>query len=355
MVPRSDGRAYQLEARVDPSKCVGCGICVGACDGGAIDVPILPAIAQRHRLDDWLDAARDAPCVAFLCASAAGAGLTVDAATGRARELPGYVVLPVPCAGWVQPLLVERAFRHGASGVLIVGCAPAEPAYREGARFTRLRLAGERVPALRSARTAPGRVRFLELGRSDRARLRAEARAFRAGDAAPPRPPARRAARIACGLALAGGLGAVTWLASDARYHTPPAAAGPRLVVAFQHPGRAGERCRDVPPEELAKQPVHMRQPRVCERGRLPVRLRVTVDGEVRVARSVPARGLFGDGLSVAMETLPLAPGEHVVRVEIGDSADGGEWQHVSERAFAAAAGERRVVVFDRSDGFVWE
>src|SRR4030067_938076 len=36
MVPRHDGTRYKQTAVVNPAKCVGCGICVGACDSAGI-------------------------------------------------------------------------------------------------------------------------------------------------------------------------------------------------------------------------------------------------------------------------------------------------------------------------------
>jgi hypothetical protein len=125
-----------------------------------------------------------------------------------------------------------------------------------------------------------------------------------------------------------------------------PAAAPAGVTISFKHPGRTGERCRDVPADELAKLPPHMRQPRVCERGRAAVRLRVTVDGALALDEEHPPRGLFGDGNAVAVRELALPPGEHHVRVELDGFSD--------ERTVVARDGELRVVTFDRTHGFRW-
>jgi ferredoxin/coenzyme F420-reducing hydrogenase delta subunit len=156
--PRDDTRPFAKQARIDPARCVGCGVCVGSCDPGGIRTPQLPLDDVKATLDRWL--ARDARPVTFVCGRATR--LAIDPETGVSEAHPGQAVLAVPCAGWVHPLLVERALRHGAPEVIIVGCPPGDPAYREGATWERARLASERVPKLRADRIDAARVRFVD-------------------------------------------------------------------------------------------------------------------------------------------------------------------------------------------------
>jgi quinol-cytochrome oxidoreductase complex cytochrome b subunit len=61
MLPRSDGKAYEVEAVVDPALCMSCGLCTGACPTATpfrrhselvpgIDMPDLPAAALRESI-----------------------------------------------------------------------------------------------------------------------------------------------------------------------------------------------------------------------------------------------------------------------------------------------------------------
>jgi hypothetical protein len=125
-------------------------------------------------------------------------------------------------------------------------------------------------------------------------------------------------------------------------------------VVSIKHVGKAGEHCRTLTPEELAARPVHMRQARECARGRAPVRVRVSVDGQVVQARQLDGSGLFGDGPSIGVITVPVTPGAHAVRVELGETHDPAEWTHVGERQLDWPEHGRRVVQFDRATGFAW-
>ena len=82
------------------------------------------------------------------------------------------------------------------------------------------------------------------------------------------------------------------------------------------------------------------------------MRLRVSVDGERRVDHAYSPSGIWSDGSSVAVVPLSLTPGEHAIRVEIGDSHDPDDWSHVSEQTIEFDERFRRVIAFDRASGF---
>lgn len=342
MVPRTDGRDFAVEARVDPSKCVGCGVCAGSCDSAGIGVPSLSVVEARTRMDAWLDKSTEHRRILFACARSAAADLNVDAQSGVAAGLPGFRVVPVGCIGWVHALTVERALRHGAEQVVLLGCSETEPACREGVAHTRARMEGLRKPALRGSRD---RVLVLAHDRGQGHRL-----SELLGASAPrgPRPG---------GLLLAAVVGVVLLLASLAgsrvSYGGPPMS-GPELVVSFKIAGQASTVCRDVTPEEKAKQPVHMRQDRVCERRRSPVRLRVWVDDVLRLDATYGGGGVRGDGVSVGLEHVALTTGSHKVRATLAEAADGGAGasEHHSERTIVVGARDRVVLWFERSSGF---
>jgi coenzyme F420-reducing hydrogenase delta subunit len=186
MVARTDGNTkYRTQASIIESKCVECGICAGSCDTAGVGIDSFASIEQRRRMEAWLKDAVDEGAevrFAFSCAESAGAGLSVDPDTGLCAELPGYRVLQVPCIGWIHPLLIERALRNGAEGVLMVSCAPGECRYREGAEWAGQRLSGKREPALRPDKVDAEQVRVLGLDRTRKAELIAEALRFAGGE-----------------------------------------------------------------------------------------------------------------------------------------------------------------------------
>jgi len=358
MVARTDGRKFPSVAFVDPDRCVGCGICAGSCDSSGIGLPWLTQPAERHRMDAWLEASPAGSLhVAFACARSAASTLTVQD-DGTSPELPGYRVLPVPCAGWVHPLTIERALRRGAAGVAIVSCRPGSCAYREGATWTKDRVAGTREPVFRADHADPRKVMHIQLDAHERDRLIAEARGFRGDGQEPVAPVATdgthrapsRAIAVLVGLFVAALFAAMTWLPSDLPYHTP-ATPEPQLVVSFKLAGEVTERCRTRTSEELAALPAHKRVPKVCERGREPVHLIVKIDDAVVIDRDYEPSGAFGDGASVAVETLDVPAGRRRVTLSL---STGSNAPSSDERELDFQLHSRRVVMFDRLLGFSW-
>ena len=130
----------------------------------------------------------------------------------------------------------------------------------------------------------------------------------------------RRVARYAAGALLAAAVAAGT--AALSRVPWAPAGGDAALLrLSWRLRGERVERCRRVPPEELAKQPAHMRREEVCEGRVLPYVLRVSVDGRTLVDDTVHAVGARGDRPLYVFRELPLAPGAHRVSIRF-DRAD---------------------------------
>ncbi|MBK7581439.1 MAG: hydrogenase iron-sulfur subunit [Myxococcales bacterium] len=356
MVPRTDGKAFGVMAQVDPKKCVGCGICAGSCDSAGVGLTWFDSIRQRHRIDQLVDktlSAETEPLLALMCSESAGATLSVDDETARCKELPGFAVVRIPCAGWVHPLTVERALRRGARGVMIVASGPGSCMYREGGRWAGERMTGAREPVLRTDKVEPGQLLVVELFRTERRRLLDEAKAFAARAPRPKSARPGRATQLIAGLGIAAMFGLVTWAGTAVAYRTP-ADPSPKLVVSFKHPGKAGENCREPSAEELAKLPKHMRQKRICERRRVAVRVRVEVDGRELSNKAYEPRGIWGDGNSISIERFPLPAGPHDVTIQLGDGMDDREFDHTTTRRVTLAPRHNTVVLFDKMTNFVW-
>lgn len=77
--------------------------------------------------------------VAFLCnwCSYAGADL---AGVSRLQYPPNIRIIRVMCSGRISPIIVLRALKDGADGVLVSGCHPGDCHYLKGNLFTRRNL-----------------------------------------------------------------------------------------------------------------------------------------------------------------------------------------------------------------------
>ena len=342
-------------ARVDASKCVGCGVCVGSCDSHGIDQARMPVLdvrrwINRHSSDQDTGEGR---FIAFVCAQSAGADLQIDT-DGNCDQLPGYQVVPVPCSGWVHMLTVERALRKGAKGVLIAGCA-SNTACRNGSQWTEERLAGKREPEFR-LQDSPDRdrVRLIRFDRTDKKAFLKSADAFRDGQAEPILDSRRLTMqRVTTAGILLLVLGALLVGVSDAFYGSP-AMPESELVVSFKHAGQLVD-VEQAPSGGQDERLPHMRGTSSARKVRVPVRLRVVVDGTERFNGSFEAGGLFNDGSSVAIEAFTLSPGEHEVALFIGDSADPSEWSYTDTMSLHFEASQRRVVQYEAGSGFSWK
>lgn len=351
MVPRTEGRErFPTQAEVDPSKCVGCGICAGSCDSIGVGLSSFYVADVRDRIEAWIAeaaAAGKAPNLALVCAHSAGGGLSIDSSTGLCDELPGWRVLEVPCAGWIHPLTLELALRRGAGEAFVVVCPGETCHYREGTRWIQQRLDGERSPALRTDKVERDRIHVLSLDLTRTGDLLEAARRLGGGGGSGGVAGWLAAAVLA--VVVSVGLGASTAIGYRA-----PVMPGSELVVSFKHPGSLSEDCRVLSEEEKLKLPAHMRRDRICDRARSDVRLRVEIGGETVLERSYAPAGIWSDGNSVGVERIPMPLGEHAVRISIGETSDPNEWRYQTEANQTFTTDARRVVAFDKLEGFTW-
>ncbi|MFN0126265.1 MAG: cytochrome b N-terminal domain-containing protein [Verrucomicrobiales bacterium] len=344
MIARSDGKAFDSRAWVDPDRCTGCGVCVGSCDSEAMSLTWFDTQGEETRIQSAVEQQR-AEWVALVAGDIDGGLAHFQAKRWEAR-LPGFAVEFVPTASWVRPKFVERLLHGGVRGVLIVRDAPAEAAARDGNRWIAHRLAGDRKPAFRANRAGEGRWLVVNYCPGEESRLRTSALAFQNRGAALPHP-ARPLARH---LALVGVL-LLVMAATVAPSHLQvrnPAPAHPEFVFAFKVFGDM-QATATLDPAEEAKKPVHMRG-RVTEKPhRQPLVVRLTIDG-IPVERTFQPKGISGDGPAIDVWRRPIAPGRRSIAVEIvrGDASESLQWT-----GFIDALPRRlHVLTYDPADGF---
>ncbi len=353
MMARDDGRKFTVQSQVNPDLCVGCGICSGSCDSQAINLPALNSRDVEKRIQVWIEAQKarsERPFVAFCCGESAGSLLGADA-EGHSTALPGYRIETVPCVGWLSGVILERTIQRGAEGVLVVGCSEGDSVCREGMKWFAQRMDGRREPKFDPGKADPSRVHFVKFDRTRRADLLNVARALQQPRTEMPAPKKRRLVRqIAAAVGLVFVLGAVTYAFSNQPYRTPHSPE-PELVVSFSHGGAILE-PRKLTKEELAKRLPHMRAQVNVTRERVPVRLRIQVDGQTVLDQSFQPKGLSKDGPSIAVARLPMTAGPHQVLVEMADTADREAWTKQWNETVSFETNRTRVVLFDTKAGF---
>ena len=152
MVPRRDGRPYELEPVVNLDNCTSCGICAGSCPTSTPfrrAKPITPGIELPHRT---ISALREAVMAPF--PETGGAPRVIVFACDHSRathlERDGVRVIELPCVGMLPPSFIDFTLsRRFADGVMLSGCAENDCYHRLGNEWTRHRIARERDPYLR--------------------------------------------------------------------------------------------------------------------------------------------------------------------------------------------------------------
>jgi ferredoxin/coenzyme F420-reducing hydrogenase delta subunit len=178
MVPRTDGRPFPTEAQVNPSLCVSCGICVGACPSSTpfrrstelrtgIDLPDCSLRMLRERVIAAAAAAQSAPRLLVLACDHGG---------GAAHN-GGMVKLP--CVAMAPPSLIDFILsRNLADGVVVAGCAESACYHRLGVAWTNQRFNRTRDPYLRT-RVPRERVATIWTSALETKRFEEEVAAFR--------------------------------------------------------------------------------------------------------------------------------------------------------------------------------
>ena len=119
-----------------------------------------------------------------------------------------------------------------------------------------------------------------------------------------------------------------------------------QLVLSFTHVGQRATPCRKLTPEELQQLAANMRRAEVCERERLPLFVELSLDGETLFSASLPPTGLSRDGAAHVYERFIVAPGRHVLRVAMRDSARTTGFDYVKEATIALRPEQNFVVDF---------
>lgn len=383
-----DGSRYAQLAVVNPELCTGCGLCVGACAVDAIDLPAVPAATVRERLKRGLAEAQvagDAPIVVFACQGHVAMGTlpvrslapaeplrpALAVAGGRAElaipvlnsAMPATHVIPgvwagdsggpplpvltcaLPCIGMVQPEMIRDSLGGGARAVVVLTGPDHDCGFREGPQWLSERL-GRRQSLVRQG------VHVLEAMTGDQRPLDGLLRRLAQERTAPAagRSPLSRGRLAGSLVGVLATLTLLFWLALAAERPAVAAGADDSLLrVGLAHTAQLKGAESAFGAE--AALPEGMSAAQINGGERHPVRLRVEVDGALVAEREYQPAGLRREGAVHALETWPLAEGQHAVRLSMMD--DGATWREVFAGELRAERGHVYTLIYDEaSEGF---
>lgn len=125
------------------------------------------------------------------------------------------------------------------------------------------------------------------------------------------------------------------------------------LRLSFRHPGEFATDCRARTAEELAKLPPQLRAQMDCPRERSPVHVRVELDGKLLYDETFQAAGLRRDGAASGYRRLPIAAGDHQLRVQFNDDVRVKGFNHEGERRLTVVPGQVVLIDFIPDQGGV--
>jgi ferredoxin len=319
MVPGRHPERHPLRADVQPSLCVSCGLCAGSCASLAIGPEGRTATNQLASARQLVASVTRPGETTLLvsCRNNSGVPAMVRERVGENGLVRHF---DVDCAGTLHPGTVSYLGGHFRATV-VLGCPAQNCVHREGAMLADLRILAERAPAV-PGRIAQLPVRLFHYSMGEWPEIAAVLDGLARPPSANPTGRVHRGLRASFAIAFSAML--LGGLALGSAF---PQGADPDhalLRLGWRLAGQVKERCRDLTPEELARRPVHMRQPRECAAEVLSYDLRAVVDGRVVAEKIVRSPGLRADRPLSVEEDLEIAPGEHTVSVTFTPHEAGG-------------------------------
>ncbi len=363
MMERSDGKAYESEAVVDPSLCLSCGLCVGSCPTATpfrrhtalspgIDMPDLSASMLRERLlevSEKLQGHRRV--IVFTCQDNARA-IKIRSKLNDNET----AAVDIICAAQLPPSFIDFILsRKLADAVVLAGCAGGNCQYRFGVEWTEQRIARERDPRLRK-RVDADRIALAWLepwsNHGDTSAVVAALRESLPQPEAVATLPERDSGRskpwkipvTAVAYALFAVL--VGWLSVWPRFQLINE--GQAMVsVSFSHAGQRIGECRRLTQQELDKLPPNMRKLDDCPRQRLPVRVVFSSDDNMLYEAVLQPSGFWNDGESSVYRRLALPAGKKRLFIGMIDSSRSEGFDYSLEQEIDLMPGQHLVVNFD--------
>jgi coenzyme F420-reducing hydrogenase delta subunit/ferredoxin len=328
-------------AVVSEARCSGCGACLGSCNFNAIKL----GDADLEKMKAWIAGlVGEGELLGFVCEHALDIKEYVDE-KGNMRGLQGVKVLPLRCLGMVNPAMVSYALDAGAAGVFLAGCKIGDCYYRLGNRWLRERLEGSRAPVLKDKRS--DRIKTYWVSFSERGELLDAVRRFKheleARVHGAPRVTGRRIRKMAPFAVLILLLPTLlVWYFSDSPAYSLIDESDALLLFTMSHKGERIEPCVEPSIEDLKAGNFTE-----CKRERVPVMVKLDIDGANVLSKAYNPRGVWRDGPSYAYEKIRVTPGLHKISIGVRDSREG-RFSYGFNESIEFKAG--RIVIIDFED-----
>lgn len=151
-------------------------------------------------------------------------------------------------------------------------------------------------------------------------------------------------------LAYLGLVALIGYLSASPAYDYAPADMA-AIKLSLSHAADRVKPCVPLTPEQIAELAPNMRRVEQCERERLPLTVRLEIDGSLLTQIEAPPAGLWNDGPASVYERFEVAPGTHSITAKLRKSARPEGWDFTHSEVVTLEAGRYFTITFRAETG----
>ena len=123
------------------------------------------------------------------------------------------------------------------------------------------------------------------------------------------------------------------------------------IKLSLSHAAERVKPCVPLTPEQIAELAPNMRRIEQCERERLPLTVRLEIDGKLLKQIEAPPSGLWKDGPASVYERFEVEPGRHTITAKLRQSGRPDGWDYTHSEDITLVAGRYFTITFRAETG----
>ncbi len=123
------------------------------------------------------------------------------------------------------------------------------------------------------------------------------------------------------------------------------------IKLSLSHAADRVKPCVPLTPEQIAELAPNMRRVEQCERERLPLTVRLEIDGKLLKQIVAPPSGLWKDGPASVYERFEVEPGRHTITAKLRQSGRTDGWDYTNSEEVTLVAGRYFTITFRAETG----
>ena len=151
-------------------------------------------------------------------------------------------------------------------------------------------------------------------------------------------------------LAYLGLMGIIAYLSASPAYDYASSDMA-AIKLSLSHAADGVKPCVRLTPAQIAELAPNMRRAEQCERERLPLTVRLEIDGELLAEIEAPPSGLWKDGPASVYERFEVEPGRHAIMAKLRQSARPDGWDFTYSEEVTLEAGRYFTITFRAESG----